>query len=61
MATTEMNSAEAWRKEYMLRVRMDEDTLAKLDYCCDKTGKSRSEVVRNAIVSSYRGLKRKEK
>lgn len=61
MATTTKKSTEAWRKEYMLRVRMDADTLEKLDYCCDKTGKSRSEVVRNAIVSSYRGLKRKEK
>lgn len=40
-------------KDYMLRVRMDEETLAKLDACCNNTGMSRSAVVRRGIEDQY--------
>lgn len=37
----------------MLRVRMDEETVQQLDICCQRTGSSRSEIVRNAIREKY--------
>ena len=36
-------------KDYMLRVRLDQETLAQLDECCEIQGKSRSEIVRKGI------------
>lgn len=36
-------------KDYMLRVRMDEETVRLLDECCFASGKTRSEVVREAV------------
>lgn len=36
-------------KDYMLRVRMNKQTLEKLDECCKTENKSRSEVVRESI------------
>lgn len=45
-------------KDYMLRVRMDEETLAKLDACCEEQGVSRSEVVRRGIDEQYAKTKK---
>ena len=45
-------------KDYMLRVRMDADTLKQLDECCTKSGKTRSEIVRNGIKEQYLKLKK---
>lgn len=43
-------------KDFMLRVRMDEETLNRLDRMCAETGESRSEVVRKIIdTNSDRG------
>ena len=36
-------------KDYMLRVRLDQETLSQLDECCEIQGKSRSEIVREGI------------
>ena len=36
-------------KDYMLRVRMNKETLEKLDECCNIEKKSRSEIVRECI------------
>ena len=36
-------------KDYMLRVRMDEETVRLLDECCSASGKTRSEIVREAV------------
>lgn len=44
-------------KDYMLRVRMDNDTVEKLDYITEKLNISRSEVVRKGIESLYQSLK----
>lgn len=46
-------------KNFMLRVRVDEETLSQLDICCEKQQLSRSEVVRNGIRKQYDQLKTK--
>ena len=40
-------------KDFMLRVRLDKETLRKLDEICEKDGLSRSQVVRNGIELQY--------
>lgn len=41
------------KKDYMLRVRMDKETLSKLDACCETENKTRSEIVRKGIEEQY--------
>lgn len=58
MAARKMGRPTESRKDYMLRVRMDSETLEKLDACC-KAGKlSRSEIVRKGIQEQYDRLKK---
>lgn len=45
-------------KDYMLRVRMDSETVEKLDFVSESLGVSRSEVVRNGIEEQYQKLKK---
>lgn len=45
-------------KDYMLRVRMDKETLEQLDECCKAKSISRSEVVRKGIKDQYGKLKK---
>ena len=45
-------------KDYMLRVRLDQETLAQLDECCKVKGKSRSEIVREGIQEQHGKLKK---
>ena len=45
-------------KDYMLRVRMDEETLKQLDECCKAENLSRSEVVRKGIKEQYAKIKK---
>jgi len=45
-------------KDYMLRVRLDSETLGKLDSVCEKEGTSRSEVVRQGISEQYEKTKK---
>lgn len=45
-------------KDYMLRVRMDEQTLQQLDRCCEAENLSRSEVVRKGIQEQHSKLKK---
>ena len=42
-------------KDYTLRVRMDKETLAKLDDICKTMNLSRSEVVRKVIEEHCKG------
>ena len=37
-------------KDYMLRVRMDKDTVQRLEHCCEVLQLSKSEVVRQGIA-----------
>lgn len=46
-------------KDFMLRTRLDSETLEKLDYSAEKFGVSRSEVVRNGIESEYQKAREK--
>ena len=45
-------------KDYMLRVRMDDETLRQLDECCKESGVSRSAVVRNGIKEQYKKIRK---
>ena len=45
-------------KDYMLRVRMDKETVEKLDKIGEVESASRSEVVRNGIEEQYQKLKK---
>lgn len=45
-------------KDYMLRVRMNKDTLYKLDECCKIKKNTRSEIVRECIEEKYINLKK---
>ena len=45
-------------KDYILRVRMDEQTLQQLDECCEAENLSRSEVVRKRIQEQHSKLKK---
>lgn len=45
-------------KDYMLRVRMDQETLQILDKCCEEENLSRSEVVREGIKERYERIKK---
>lgn len=46
-------------KDFMLRTRLDNETLEKLNYSAEKFGISRSEVVRNGIENEYQKAKKK--
>lgn len=56
METNEANTKPKGTKDYMLRVRMDEETLKMLDACCKQESFSRSKVVRSAIAEHYERL-----
>lgn len=45
-------------KDYILRVRMDEQTLQQLVECCEAENLSRSEVVRKGIQEQHSKLKK---
>ena len=45
-------------KDYMLRVRLDQETLAQLDECCVVEGVSRSEIVRKGIQEQHGKIKK---
>ena len=45
-------------KDYMLRTRMDRETLEKLDFVSEKMDVSRSEVVRRGIEEQYQRIKK---
>lgn len=58
MATRKMGCPTESLKDYMLRVRMDKETLEKLDTCCKTEKLSRSEIVRKGIQEQYDRLKK---
>lgn len=45
-------------KDYMFRVRLDQETLTQLDKCSEVSGKSRSEIVRDGIKEQYDKIKK---
>lgn len=46
-------------KDYMLRTRLDKETLEKLDYAAENLSVSRSEIVRRGIEDEYKKAKKK--
>lgn len=58
MAAQKMGRPTESVKDYMLRVRMDRETLEKLDACCKAESLSRSEIVRKGIQEQYDRLKK---
>lgn len=45
-------------KDFMLRVRLDTETLRQLDECCKAENLSRSEIVRKRIKEQYAKIKK---
>lgn len=45
-------------KDYMLRVRIDKETLQQLDECCEEEQVSRSEIVRKGIQEQHSRIKK---
>lgn len=45
-------------KDFMLRVRLDKETLEQLDECCEAEQLSRSEVVRKGIKEQHSRIKK---
>lgn len=45
-------------KDYMLRVRLDSETVEKLDTICKENKVSRSEAVRSGIKQQYQKIKK---
>ena len=40
------------------RIRMSKEDIDKLEYCCKKTGKLKSEIIREGIDRVYKELKK---
>jgi len=45
-------------KDFILRVRLDKETLAQLDECCKAEQLSRSEIVRKGIKEQHGRIKK---
>ncbi|MBS6396682.1 MAG: ribbon-helix-helix protein, CopG family [Clostridiales bacterium] len=58
MATTKKGRPTSSLKDYMLRVRLDKETVDKLDTICETKKVSRSEAVRNGIEEQYQKMKK---
>ena len=43
-------------RDITIRARFYEDEVKKLDYCCQVTGKSRSEIIREGIEIVYQKI-----
>lgn len=46
-------------KDFMLRTRLDDEAVKKLDYSAEKLNVSRSEIVRRGIEDEYQKAKKK--
>ena len=47
-------------KTIMLRTRVSEDDMRRLEYCAKATGMTKSEIVRQAIQEVYNRLKKED-
>lgn len=45
-------------KDFLLRVRLDQETLQQLDECCEAEQLTRSEFVRNGIKEQHSRIKK---
>ena len=44
-------------KNFSTRIRFSEEDLKILEYCCEKTGKNRSDIIRDGIRKVYEEIK----
>lgn len=58
MATKKVGRPTSSPKDYMLRTRMDKETVEKLDFLTNELKLSRSEVVRKGIEEQYDDIKK---
>ena len=58
MTTNKKGRPTASKKDTMLRIRIDSETLNKLDECVKVQNNNRSEVVRNGINEQYDKIKK---
>ena len=47
-------------KQLSTRVRLSPEDVARLEYCAEKTGQSKADIIRQGIKSVYDRLKREE-
>ena len=45
-------------KEHQKRIRMSDEDVEILDYCCKKTGRTQSDIIRDGIRKVYSELKK---
>lgn len=45
-------------KNLSTRVRLSDEDISMLEYCCQKTGKKKSEIIRLGIKKVYEDLKK---
>lgn len=45
-------------KNLNTRIRLSENDVKKLEYCCKETGKKKSEIIRDGIDKVYKELKK---
>lgn len=45
-------------KKHETRIRMSDSDIAKLEYCCEKTGLTKADVIRMGIEEVYKKLKK---
>ena len=43
-------------KSYMLRIRLDDEELNQLEYCCKYENTSKSELIRNLLCKHFESL-----
>lgn len=45
-------------KKHETRIRMSDEDIRVLEYCCEKTGKTKADIIRMGIRKVYEGLKK---
>lgn len=45
-------------KRHETRIRMSDDDIEKLEYCCQKTNMTKADVIRKGIDEVYKQLKK---
>lgn len=45
-------------KKHETRIRMSDNDMKKLEYCCEQTGLTKADVIRQGIEEVYKKLKK---
>lgn len=60
IATTKMGRPTNDPKTNQVRIRMSDNELEKLNYCSEKSGKTKTEIIKLGINKVYHELKKEE-